>query len=194
MLCCAVSCCADGLQPLVSELDTLISRTGYQTQQTLLQKLPHQQQHLQAGSIQQLQQQRLSCITPNGQQQQQQYLSVLPQQQDATEQQQGALQHCQWQRNDLLSRPASAAARLQRPTGLYRPASAKVQPKGGVPSQQSVEHKALEHRPSASLLAASVMWQRSSEAAFRPPLRQCLTTAEIQQQCSVIAGMSGESL
>jgi hypothetical protein len=46
------------------------------------------------------------------------------------------------------------------------------------------EGDVLQHKPAASLLAASVMWQRSSEAAFRPPLRQCLTSAEIALQRS----------
>jgi hypothetical protein len=49
------------------------------------------------------------------------------------------------------------------------------------PSQQQeiLDADLLRHKPATSLLAASVMWQRSSEAAFRPPLRQCLTAEEI---------------
>jgi hypothetical protein len=39
----------------------------------------------------------------------------------------------------------------------------------------------LQHKPYSSLLAATVMWQRSSDVSVRLPLRQCLTTAEIQQ-------------
>jgi hypothetical protein len=53
--------------------------------------------------------------------------------------------------------------------------------------QQGVQGEVLRHKTSASLLAASVMWQRSSVSAFRPPLRQCLTSAEIaaQRGCGV---------
>jgi hypothetical protein len=39
----------------------------------------------------------------------------------------------------------------------------------------------LQHKPYSSLLAATVMWQRSSDVSVRLPLRQCLTTAEIEQ-------------
>jgi hypothetical protein len=38
----------------------------------------------------------------------------------------------------------------------------------------------LQHKPYSSLLAATVMWQRSSDVSVRLPLRQCLTTAEIE--------------
>uniref|UniRef100_A0A383VQE4 Cyclic nucleotide-binding domain-containing protein n=1 Tax=Tetradesmus obliquus TaxID=3088 RepID=A0A383VQE4_TETOB len=39
----------------------------------------------------------------------------------------------------------------------------------------------LQHKPYSSLLAATVMWQRSSDVSVRLPLRQCLTTAEIEK-------------
>lgn len=163
-------CYADGLQPLVSELDSLLSRAG-RSQHTPL--LLQQQQHSQAGSILQLQQQRWD--------------HSLQQQQD-------------WQQP---VRPASAAARLQKAIssspdkpsktvqwGRHQIAQQLQAPRkysGGQlqQQQQSLNAEVLRHKPTTSLLAASVMWQRGSEAAFRPPLRQVLTSAEIARQQNV---------
>jgi hypothetical protein len=167
--------CTDGLQPLVSELDSLLSQAGHSQQTPLL----LQQQHMQAGTIAQLQQQRW----------------------DAPYQ-----QHQQQEDPQQPARPASAAARLQRPTGGSPPERRGKSVMWGRQQQQQQhvgssslnwrqqlesEQEVLRHTPTASLLAASVMWQRSSAAAFRPPLRQCLISAEIARQRNATADEDG---
>jgi hypothetical protein len=158
----------DGLQPLVGELDSFLNQSEHSQQTPLL----PQQQHMQAGSIAQLRQQRWD--TPYQQHQQQ--------------------KDCQ-----QPVRPASAAAGLQRFTGGSPPGQGGKSVMWGRKQQQQQqqhagcsslnwrqqlgsEQEVLRHKPAANLLAASVLWQRSSAAAFRPPLRQCLTSDEIARQ------------
>lgn len=196
---------ADGLQPLVTELDCLLSHTNRGSQGS---PMLQQQQHLQAGAIQQLQQQRWDAQHSQQPARPASAAARLQGPLDGLRNPEGAWasgHNSSWQRTPGLGpleqppgRPGSAkavhwgryqsqqqhqpqAGRLQQ--GLSE-AQARTRPPAPAQHQQQLceEGDVLRHKPAASLLAASVMWQRSSEAAFRPPLRQCLTTAEIARQ------------
>lgn len=183
---------ADGLQPLVTELDCLLSHT--QPGGPLL------QQHMQAGTLHraaELQQQRWDVQHSQQPARPASAAARLQRPVDGhgglgssgvgpLEQQAGrpdSAKAVHWGRHVTAQQQhcprQSQAGRLQQPV-----LEAQARPHLSAQQQSCEEAEVLRHKPAASLLAASVMWQRSSEAAFRPPLRQCLTTAEIAQQRS----------
>lgn len=179
---------------MVNELDCLLSHTSHSHYST-----PTQQQQrwdaLQGSRLQDCQRPaRPSSAAPRLQQPLGGTSSESPRAVQCSRQQWGsdskALQQpaarpgsaskaAQWGRTPQRQHQAGGLqpAVQQEPAGKSRPLHQQQLLLGG-------EGDVLQHKPAASLLAASVMWQRSSEAAFRPPLRQCLTSAEIAQQRS----------
>lgn len=201
---------------MVSQLDCLLSHTDTQVlehrppqQHRQQHKIEQGRQHVQAGSIQQLREQHWGLSSQQQQQQQQgqeqsgqqtarpaSAAAGLRQQPglQCTGRPQSAANPKSWGRQQHnVSGPAGS---LQQYAGrLDAPISAspghQQGGKGGLSQQQQqqqgLQGEVLRHKTTASLLAASVMWQCSSEAAFRPPLRQCLTSAEIAAQRGCVA-------
>jgi hypothetical protein len=147
---------AEGLQPLVTQVDALINQAegrgkiaAYNASQQHLQKLPDYGPK------------RASVIS--GHLQEHDTFSV-----DSVGH--GSSTTIAHQLNNCPGQPAALCS-----------CSRSTKTTGQCGSVQSAGHM-LQHKPISSLLAATVMWQHDSDASFRPPLRQCLTTTEIAQQ------------